>query len=87
MASTNNEKSRKQSSVVDEEEEVENSEDDIVDVEDDIDEEFKEGGQQKYISPIEVKEHIEKLWRKEGDLLNLMYGKFEPLEADTPYET
>ena len=59
------------------------SEDDFVDIEDEIDEEFKEGTQQKFISPIEVKDHITKLWRKEADLLNLIYGKFEPITKNT----
>ena len=48
-------------------------------IDDGLDEEFKEGGTQKYISPQEVKDHLEKTWRKEGDLLNLMYGKYEPV--------
>jgi hypothetical protein len=34
-----------------------------------------------------VKEHIEKLWRKEKDLLNLIYGKFEPLEPGSEFIT
>jgi hypothetical protein len=54
---------------------------------DPIDEEFKEGGQQKYISPLEVREHISKLWNREKDLLDLMYGKFEPIfERSGPFE-
>ena len=86
VASTNHERSRKQSSVA-EEEDDQNSETEYIDVEDEIEEEFKEGSAQKYISPIEVREHIEKLWRKEGDLLNLMYGKFEPKEEEGPFQT
>lgn len=54
---------------------------------DGIDEEFKEGGQQKYISPLEVQYHINKMWAKEKDLLDLMYGKFEPTyESSGPFE-
>lgn len=52
-----------------------------------MDEEYKEGGQQKYISPVEVRDHINRLWRKEGDLLNLVYGKFEPAGPNKPFET
>ena len=51
-----------------------------------MDEEYKEGGQQKFASPTEVKDHIEKLWKKEGDLLNLIYGKFEPISDGKPFE-
>ena len=40
-------------------------------------EEYKEGGSQKYISPIEVQDHIKKMWAKEGELLGLMYGRFD----------
>jgi len=58
-----------------------------MDLEDEIDEEFKEGGQQKFIAPSEVKTHIERMWRKEADLLNLVYGKFEPAEKGKPFET
>jgi hypothetical protein len=39
------------------------------------DEEFKEGTPQKYITPIEVMDHLNKLWNKERTLLDLMYGK------------
>ena len=39
------------------------------------DEEFKEGTPQKYITPIEVKDHLTKLWSKEGNLLNLLFGR------------
>ena len=41
-------------------------------------EEYKEGGAQKYITPIEVQDHIKKLWNKELELLGLIYGKFDP---------
>ena len=41
-------------------------------------EEYKEGGAQKYITPIEVQDHIKKLWGKELELLGLIYGKFDP---------
>ena len=56
-----------------------NCENENFDIDDGIDEEFKEGSAQKFISPQEVKEHIEKTWAKEKDLLDLIYGKFEPL--------
>lgn len=39
------------------------------------DEEFKEGTPQKYITPIEVMDHLRKLWNKESSLLDLLYGK------------
>lgn len=48
-------------------------------MDDGIEEEFKEGGSQKYISPQEVKDHLEKMWIKDGDLLSLMYGKYESI--------
>jgi hypothetical protein len=41
------------------------------------DEEFKEGTPQKYITPIEVQDHLERMWLKEGSLLNLMYGRVD----------
>lgn len=41
------------------------------------DEEFKEGTPQKYITPIEVKDHLTKLWSKEGNLLNLLFGRVD----------
>ena len=34
---------------------------------------------QQIISPQEVKDLIEKLWRKEKDLLSLIYGKYHPV--------
>jgi len=33
---------------------------------------------QKYMQPLEVKYHIEKLWEKEKGLLSLIYGRFYP---------
>jgi hypothetical protein len=56
------------------------------DIQSELDEEFKEGTQQKYISPIEVRDHISRLWRKEGDLLNLIFGKFEPISPGAKFE-
>ena len=43
-------------------------------------EEYKEGTSQKYISPIEVEDHLKKLWKQEHQLLGLMFGRFSPLE-------
>ena len=43
-------------------------------------EEYKEGTSQKYISPIEVEDHLKKLWKQEYQLLGLMFGRFSPLE-------
>lgn len=40
-------------------------------------EEYKEGGPQKYITPIEVRDHIRKLWAADEELLSLMYGRFD----------
>jgi hypothetical protein len=40
---------------------------------------------QQIISPIEVKDLIEKLWRKERDLLGLIYGKYQPVADGEPY--
>jgi DNA-directed RNA polymerase I subunit RPA1 len=88
VASTNLHNSRKTSNVDEIEEEDSDGENDLEAPIDDIDEEFKEGGSQKYISPIEVIDHIKKMWQKESDILNLMYGKFEPLNGSTgPFET
>lgn len=39
-------------------------------------EEYKEGTAQKYISPIEVEDHLKKLWKLEHKLLGLMFGRF-----------
>ena len=47
-------------------------------------EEYKEGGSQKYITPIEVEDHIKKLWNKEYELLGLMFGRFS---AEEPNQT
>ena len=58
-----------------------------VDIDQDADEEFQEGSQQKYISPIEVKGHIDKLWKVDGDLLDLVFGKFVPLAPGERFET
>ena len=41
------------------------------------DEEFKEGTPQKYITPIEVRDHLKKMWEKERALLDLMYGRID----------
>lgn len=54
------------------------------------DEEFDEGdnsGKQKYISPIEVKDHIKKLWAKEKDLLDLIFGRFIATGTHEPYQS
>ena len=40
---------------------------------------------QQIISPIEVKDFIEKLWRKEKQLLDLMYGRYYPVIEGEPY--
>ena len=88
MASTNLHNSRKTSNVDEIEEEGSDAENDLEEPIDDIDEEFKEGGSQKYISPIDVMAHINKVWNKEKDILNLMYGKFEPINVTSgPFET
>ena len=39
-------------------------------------EEYKEGGSQKYITPLEVEDHVRRLWGTESALLGLMYGRF-----------
>ena len=41
------------------------------------DEEFKEGTPQKYITPIEVMDHLIKLWNKESAMLDLLYGRVD----------
>lgn len=89
VASTNKNTSRKASTANEddlEEDDLEEEELEGVEI-DGIDEEFKEGGQQKYISPLEVQDHINKMWSKEKDLLDLMYGKFEPIYDNSgPFE-
>ena len=42
------------------------------------DEEYREGTAQQYITPIEVRDHIRRLWTKEHELLDLLFGKFDP---------
>lgn len=88
MASTKLHVSRKSSNFNDDDLEDHESEEELEGLEvEGIDEEFKEGGQQKYISPLEVQDHIKKLWNREKDLLDLMYGKFEPIyDRRGPYE-
>lgn len=88
VASTTVNGSRKASTLNEEElsEISEEERENLANSDSEMDEEYKEGGQQKFISPTEVKEHIHKLWRKEGDLLNLVYGKFEPEEDGKPFE-
>lgn len=98
MASTNLDKSRKTSTHNLEEEEAaagkedeaadEDDEEEIAggDVDDGIDEEFKDGPGQKFITPQEVKDHLERAWRKEADLLNLIYGKYAPPSAGERFE-
>lgn len=53
------------------------------------DDDSDEGGElpsiQQIISPIEVKDLIEKLWRKEKALLDLMYGRYYPSVEGEPY--
>lgn len=46
------------------------------------DEEYKEGSAQQFITPIEVRDHIEKLWNKEYELLGLLFGKYNPSKPD-----
>ena len=41
-------------------------------------EELIEGGAQKYITPIEVRDQLRKMWKKEECLLGLIYGKYDP---------
>ena len=58
----------------------------VDEVDEDSEEEYKEGGSQKYISPIEVRDHIERLWNKEHELLGLIYGRFDrtqPFKTDS----
>ena len=63
-----------------------NDADEVDEKEESSEEEYKEGGSQKYISPIEVQDHIRRLWSKEIELLGLMYGRFDrhaPFRTDT----
>lgn len=47
-------------------------------------EEYKEGGAQKFITPIEVEDHMRKLWAADEQLLGLIYGRFDP---QCPFKT
>lgn len=58
---------------------------DFEDYEEDEDNGKENTAHQKLISPIEVKDHIEKLWAKEKDLLDIMFGRFYPLMEGEPY--
>ena len=88
VASTTKNESRKASTVNEDAESDDQDIEEAEQMEEELDDEHvKEGGQQKYISPSEVKEHIKKLWSKESGLLNLMYGKFEPCEENGRMET
>lgn len=40
---------------------------------------------QQIISPQEVKDLMEKLWRKEKDLLSLIYGRYHPVADGEQY--
>ena len=60
----------------------EKSEDIYEDEEEEEDEELPSN--QQIISPIEVKDLIEKLWRKEKPLLDLMYGRYYPVAEGEP---
>jgi DNA-directed RNA polymerase specialized sigma subunit len=48
-------------------------------IEDEEEEDDELPTNQQIISPQEVKDLIEKLWRKEKDLLSLIYGKYHPV--------
>lgn len=37
------------------------------------------------MTPIEVKDQIEKLWAKEKDLLELIFGKYYPVADGEPF--
>ena len=45
-------------------------------------EEYKEGGSQKFITPNDVEKHLKKLWESEHELLGLMYGRFDPTKTE-----
>jgi len=94
-ASSANGKSQRKSSAATEPELNDDQDDDLSnvdetdihsDAEESSEEEYKEGGAQKYISPIEVQDHIKRLWAKDGQLLGLMYGRFDrtyPMRTDS----
>ena len=52
-------------------------------------EKAKESRKQILIHPLEIKEHINKLWQNEKDLLSLLYGRIHPVakqdESDEPF--
>jgi len=58
---------------------------DYEDIYEDEEEEEELPSNQQIISPIEVKDFIEKLWRKEKQLLDLMYGRYYPVIEGEPY--
>lgn len=59
--------------------EVEEEEED-----EDMEEEIA-SGQQKMLTAQEVKDHIERLWAKEKNLLDLIYGRYHPIVDGEPY--
>lgn len=62
------------SAFADEDEEIEEEEDDDISLD-----------QQKMLSAIEVKDHIVKLWNKERELLDLMFGRYYPVVDGEPF--
>lgn len=53
--------------------------------EEEEEDEVDNSGKQKYISPIEVKDHIKRYWQKEKDLLELIFGRYYSSNSSEPY--
>lgn len=49
----------------------------VGEVDESSEEEYREGGAQKFITPIEVEDHMRKLWAADEQLLGLIYGRFD----------
>lgn len=60
-------------------------EDDDINIEEEEEDDDELPTNQQIISPQEVKDLIEKLWRKEKDLLSLIYGKYQPVADGEQY--
>ena len=37
------------------------------------------------MTPIEVKDHIDRLWKKENELLSLIFGRYEAKRKGEPF--
>lgn len=56
------------------------------DEEDDDDYDLENMTHQKLLAPNEIYDHIHSMWRNEKALLDIMFGRFYPVEEGSPYE-